>query len=332
MNYFVGIDGGGSHTRAVVTDESLRVCGRGEGAPGNHYRVGAAAAARNCIAAAQAAIEDAGRIVPGLEDSAIAMWGLGLAGLRRAADVAVMRAELMAPMAGNPFVLDTDVAAAHSGAFAGGPGIVLIAGTGAIALGIDGEGEQFFVDGLGTLLGDEGSGYWIGLEALRAVCRAADGRAPRTTLLAPVLDALNVADLDALVRYVYSPECTPSTVARLARIVIDAATAGGHVAIDIRDRAVMRLVASVAAVARQYLQAAQARAIQQAPTPCDLSIALCGGLFEDDFFRASVGYQIGERMIELKRDFLPLGTWRVVKPQHDAAIGAALLARRFVEN
>jgi len=51
-------------------------------------------------------------------------------------------------------------------------------------------------------------------------------------------------------------------------------------------------------------------------------------LFEDDFFKASVGYAVGERMVDLKRDFLPIGSWRIVKPQFDAAVGAALLAQK----
>ncbi|HVF85459.1 MAG TPA: hypothetical protein VM821_05735, partial [Abditibacteriaceae bacterium] len=56
--------------------------------------------------------------------------------------------------------------------------------------------------------------------------------------------------------------------------------------------------------------------------------ALRGGLFEDDHFRGQVGYQIGEQLVELKRDYWPLSHWRVVRPQYEAAVGAALLAQK----
>jgi hypothetical protein len=66
------------------------------------------------------------------------------------------------------------------------------------------------------------------------------------------------------------------------------------------------------------------------PEPLELLISLRGGLFDDDTFRASVGFQAGERIVELKRDYLPLASWRVVRPQHDAATGAALMAQKIV--
>ena len=67
----------------------------------------------------------------------------------------------------------------------------------------------------------------------------------------------------------------------------------------------------------------------QTPNLQELPVALRGGLFEDDDFRARVGFAIGEKMVEMKRDFLPLGAWKVVRPQFDAAIGAALLAQKL---
>ena len=59
-------------------------------------------------------------------------------------------------------------------------------------------------------------------------------------------------------------------------------------------------------------------------------VSLRGGLFEDDFMRATLGFAATEAMVELKRDYLPIGSWRVVKPQHDAAVGAAILGQLLV--
>ena len=178
MRYFLGIDGGGSVTRAALIDGKREVMGRGAAGASNHYAVGPALATQNCAAAAQAAIDDARRLHPGFDPVEIAAWGFGLAGVRRANDHDLMNG-FLSEMCPRPFSLDTDVVAAHAGAFAGQPGIVLSAGTGAICFGADELGEKYYADGWGPLLGDEGSGYWIGLESLRAVCRSLDGRGPQ---------------------------------------------------------------------------------------------------------------------------------------------------------
>lgn len=332
MKYFIGIDGGGTHTRAVVLNEMLQIVGQGESGPSNHYVAGQEAAAINCLNAAQIAISNAARTEPGLRIDHIASWGFGLAGVRRQNDALRMRGELQSIMSGVPFVLDHDAAAAHTGAFAGGPGIVLSGGTGAICFGIDEFGERFFADGWGPVLGDEGGGYWIGQEALKAVCRAADGRGPRTRLTSPILSELNCKDPDELVRLVYSEGFPREKVAALARIVLLTAASGGTVAATIRERAVAHLGNSVVAVTRQMLTRSRERTGYNAPVPQEISIVLLGGLFEDDFLRASVGYSIGERLVDLKRDYWPISSWRIAKPKFEAAVGASILARKALES
>lgn len=330
MKFFVGVDGGGSGTRAVVLDDTLQVVGHGEAGPSNHYIAGPDVAARNCRLAAESAIADGQRIAPDLSQDNITSWGFGLAGVRRSTDATKMETSLRSVTRGRPFYLDTDVAAAHSGAFAGGPGVVLSGGTGAIAYGADEHGERYYSDGWGPLMGDEGSGYWMGLEALRAVCRAYDSRAPRTRLTSLVLDALDVTNMEQLVPLVHAPQTTREMIASLSRHIFSAAESGDAVALDIRQRAILHLANTTAAVARQMLQRRRERAGVFTPEPLELLIALRGGLFDDDTFRASIGFQAGERIVEMKRDFLPLSGWRVIRPQHDAATGAALLAMKIV--
>jgi N-acetylglucosamine kinase-like BadF-type ATPase len=210
------------------------------------------------------------------------------------------------------------------------PGLVLIAGTGSICLGIDEAGERFYGDGWGPILGDEGSAYWMGQEALRIICRAHDGRTHRTSLAAPVLNHLGVGDMDELVPLIHSGEMTPDRLASLSRVVLDAAQNGVSTAVDIRERAVGHLGLTAAAVAHALLSRSRDRAGMNAPEPIELLVALHGGLFEDDHFRASVGYSIGQHMVEMKRDFLPLSGWKVVKPQYDAAFGAAMMAQKHI--
>lgn len=324
MRYFLGIDGGGTKTSAVVLDDTLQVLGRGVSGASNHYAVGADTAVRNCAEAAKMALSDAARINSQVTQNSIEGWGLGLAGVRRESDAFLMRGRLNNLCRGCPWILETDAVAAHFGAFNGGVGIVQIAGTGAICLGVDEKGERFYADGWGALLGDEGSGYWIGQQALRAACRSADGRAPRSQLTGAVLGALGVADCNDLVHFLHAEKNARDSIASLARLVFDAAMGGVPEAIEIREEATMLLSRSIAATARRMLMRHQERSIGTAKS-LDFSLSLLGGLFEDDFFKASLGFQIGERFVEMKQEFLPVDGWRILKPQFAAASGAALL-------
>jgi N-acetylglucosamine kinase len=327
MQFFIGVDGGGSATSAAVISDTLEVIGRGQAGASNHYVMGAEVAAQNCRVAAEQALADARRFEPNLSSADIAAWGFGLAGVRREHDAFLMRGHLGQFVGRAPWTLDTDAVAAQIGAFGGGAGIVLSAGTGAICLGVNDDGERFYADGWGPVLGDEGGGYWIGQEALRATCRAGDGRVAKSSLSSAVLTTLNLADCNELVQWTYDPSTSREQIAQLSQLVFDIAAAGGQAAIEIRERAIAHLSLTTAAVARAMLLRVQEKAIGAA-SPLDIPVALRGGLFRDDFFKASVGYAVGERMVDLKRDFLPIGAWRIVKPQFDAAVGAALMAQK----
>src|SRR5204863_821295 len=99
------------------------------------------------------------------------------------------------------------------------PGIVVIAGTGSIVYGRSAAGEAARAGGWGHMIGDEGSGYWIGREALAAVMRAADGRGPSTALTAEILRHFGVADVSHLPRIVYDREAPRMSVAALGPLV-----------------------------------------------------------------------------------------------------------------
>ena len=318
--YFLGIDGGGSATRAVIITPAREVCGRGLAGPSSHYAVGPGLAAQNCLSAAAGAIADAKRLNPEFRSDQILAYGFGLAGVKRESDQNLMRG-FLGEVVSKPFILETDVVAAHAGAFAGNPGIVVSAGTGAVVFGADEWGERFYADGWGPILGDEGGGYWMGVEALRAVCRSLDGRAAPTRLTSPALETMGVSDGDELVKFVYSQACTRDKIAALARVVFSLADEGVPEASEIRAKAATHIARGVKSVAKSLLQSRRDLALRLGETqvpPLEMLIALRGGLFEDDF------------MVELKREFFPIISWKVVKPQYEAAVGAAILAQLIV--
>jgi glucosamine kinase len=321
-DYFLGIDGGGSKTRAVVVNADYEVLGRAEAGAANPFAVGAQTSARNCSMAARGAIANARENDPSFNPYNVRSWGFGLAGVRREKDAARVR-DALREVCNVPFALETDVVAAHAGAFAGATGIVVSGGTGAITFGADEFGARIYADGWGPILGDEGGGYWVGVEALKATCRSLDGRANPTLLAPAVMEFLEVRDSEELVQMIYAPDVTRDKIASIARVVSRCAEEGVPEAVEIRARGAQALARGVRCVGKALLQSRQ----EINASPVEMLIALRGGLFEDDFLRATVGFSATEAMVELKRDFLPISGWRVVKAQHDAAVGAAILGQ-----
>jgi N-acetylglucosamine kinase-like BadF-type ATPase len=129
------------------------------------------------------------------------------------------------------------------------PGIVIIAGTGSIVYGHNAGGEAARAGGWGHMIGDEGSGYWIGREALAAVMRASDGRGPATRLTSEILAHLHLNDESRLPRIVYDRESPRMTVAALGPIVQEVAAQGDAVATRILERAAEELVLAAQSVA-----------------------------------------------------------------------------------
>jgi N-acetylmuramic acid 6-phosphate etherase len=131
------------------------------------------------VPAAQAAILGVARGLGPFDDVIV-----GAAGAEAAPDAArALGNALLASLRVERVAVTSDAVTAHAGALDGRPGVVLIAGTGVVALAIDAAGASRKADGWGLRLGDEGGGAWIGAAGLRAALRAHDGRGPATALL-----------------------------------------------------------------------------------------------------------------------------------------------------
>ncbi|GAA4566270.1 N-acetylglucosamine kinase [Planotetraspora kaengkrachanensis] len=247
---FVGVDGGGTSTRCVVAAETGEVAGRGRSGGANV--LSAPDPAASLLAALTAALE-------GLDRSQVAGGVFGLAGIARA-EAPAAQAWRAAGLPGLPVVVP-DVLVAFCGATPEPDGTVLVAGTGAMAARIKGRAVVRRADGLGWLLGDEGSGVWIGRNALTRALTALDGRTPPTLLVDLVAAAvlghgapahgpgpelspeasreLTVRLIDVVYERVASKGA--AWLGTLAPVVDDAARKGDPVAGDILDEAAHRL-------------------------------------------------------------------------------------------
>jgi N-acetylglucosamine kinase-like BadF-type ATPase len=159
---------------------------------------------------------------------------------------------------GAPVVVVNDALIALEAGAPGAAGIVVISGTGSIAYGRDGQGRAARSGGWGHMIGDEGSGYWIGKEALAAVVRDVDGRGPQTRLTRDVLAHFGVHDAAGLVQIVYDRDMPRRQVAALGPVVQEARNGGDPVAVRILDRAADELVLTVRSVVARLELGAEA--------------------------------------------------------------------------
>jgi glucosamine kinase len=167
-----------------------------------------------------------------------ALWA-GIAGAGREAVRAELEASLARAGLADRVGVGTDVEAAFEDAFGTGPGILLLSGTGSIAYARAPRGNQGRVGGWGSLLGDEGSGYAIGVEAMKRIARSVDGRAPGTVLRERILGSLGLADPEELITW--SSTASRAAIAGLVPEVQAAAAAGDAVAGEILVKAVDEL-------------------------------------------------------------------------------------------
>jgi N-acetylglucosamine kinase-like BadF-type ATPase len=218
-----------------------------------------AVAARAMAAVVRAAVLQADLGLP-----AEALWA-GLAGAGRVEAREGVEAALAALGLAHEVRVGMDVQGAHRDAFGTGPGFVLVVGTGSMGWGRDPEGREVRVGGWGSFLGEEGAGYWMGMEALRAVARAADGREPPTLLVPTILEALHLPDPHSLIRWV--GEASKGEVGALAPLVLEAASQGDPSARDLIERGLEALGRYLDVLARAW-----------APWGGSFPVALSGGM------------------------------------------------------
>jgi N-acetylglucosamine kinase-like BadF-type ATPase len=236
----LGIDVGGTKTVCLLADEDAQVVaqGREEGA--------------NLQGAGELALE---KVLHSVMERTLAGTGmlpssicLGIAGVDRAADEAIVRS-IMARIGYKARILVVnDALIALQAGISDAPGIVIVSGTGSIAYGRNADGEASRAGGWGYVLGDEGSGYWIGRLALRAVVRHADGRGRVTSLTPRLLGHFGVQKAAELIHKVYHEELSPRSIAAAAKYVQHARDDGDAIAAGILSRAADELITAATAV------------------------------------------------------------------------------------
>jgi len=302
MRTFVGIDSGGTNTRCWVADEE-RVLGRATCGTVKIMTVGEEVATERLQQLVRDAAADGGVDLAQVTRTCIGVAGISSGEVKRWSE-----ATLRAVVGGEVLVVgDEDIAL--DAAFQGGPGVFLIAGTGAIMNGRCRDGRKFGAGGFGPVLGDEGSGGWIGIEGVRAGLRAIDRGEP-TLLIDAVMKFWKMESRGALIAMGNDRSRAP--FAELTGVVAECAANGDAAAAEVLRRAGVFLADDVLLVVKKMQDA---------------------GCVEDDYLRlAYTGSAVGkialvrEAMVERLHEVVP--AMQVATEEVNAVEGALWLARQ----
>lgn len=296
MRYYAGIDGGQSSTVAVVGDERGSVLGRGVGGPADEVgqdssstrlRDALSGALRAALAAAGLAEQtQLARVVAGISGYEGRVYGKPPA------------------LPAQSLTLMHDAPIAHAGAFAGGPGVVVIAGSGSVAYGTNERGAVVQAGGWGYLFGDEGSAFWLAREAIARAMRGEDAGEP-DELAMLALQHLQQSSLRSLARAFYGGEIDRAELAKFAPLVLHRAECGDEGAAQLLEGAAAALVRLAMLVVTRLGMSEGA------------DVAFCGGLLQSRALRDAVARSM--------HDLLPSA--RHVEPLEEPALGALRLAR-----
>lgn len=300
MKLFLGVDGGQSGTAAVIGDENGRVLGTGEAGPCNHAAAGEGRAkleraVRESVAAACA---EAG-LAPDRVEFAAACFGMS-------GGPDDKREILQNILKTRRLIVTDDAVIALAGATANGEGIITIAGTGSIAFGRNGQGRIARAGGWGHIFGDEGSGFDLARQALRAALRMEEGWGEQTRLRELLLEGTGSQTANQMLHRFYSDEWPRSRVARLAPLVDRAATEGDPIAMQIITGAAQQLATYAASVRGQLWQPG-----------AEIELAYIGGVFESrlllEHFRTMVEMTDGVRCVAPRRSPAEGALWEAIR-------------------
>ena len=246
--FLLAVEGGGSKTTALLTDLEGKGVGRGFGPGSNPHAVGVDAARKALAMAIDGALINAtGKLPAGStwRETGVAMACFGLAGIDGPEDEAQLTAWVNEQALAERFLVVNDSELVVAAGTPEGWGVALISGAGSVCLARSPQGRTVRVGGWGHLLGDEGSGYRLALDALRVATQTVDGRADGQALLRAILKHWSLTDANALIQYVHAPGMTPADLAGLAPAILSLSANGDATAKALVEQSVRDLARQV---------------------------------------------------------------------------------------
>ncbi|MDY0303219.1 MAG: BadF/BadG/BcrA/BcrD ATPase family protein [Sphaerochaeta sp.] len=294
MKVYVGIDGGGTKSRIAVMDAGGNILVRKDGDCTNQYSIGFEAAVRHIRELMEESVNF----------SSIAGFCLASAGLGRRAEASRFSHALGFSF---PTYFCSDVEALLVGGSQSEEGICLICGTGSVAMGRDAKGRRCRSGGFGWRLGDEGSAWWQGQQAIGRSMRSEEGRDLPTEMSAPIRCRLGVERSEDLITLCNSDTVDKATIAALSPLVTEYARSGDPLAISIVNDSVQELTGLVDSI------------VKRLPSIEGRNVVCAGGVLEHD-----------EHFVSLLQKAWK-GTYQIIEPKGTALDGALILAKHSSE-
>jgi len=295
MNYLLGVDGGGSKTTVHIADIGGRVISQGFSGSSSYKSVGIDRAIENL----NTAVFDAAGSLKTSEAIYFISSCFGFAGNDAGEDSKTYRKivfnkELGGYLDPKRTIICNDTRIGLESGSENKNKIILIAGTGSNCFGINEDGKEAGASGWDFILADEGSGYEVGLKALKAVMRAYDGRGEKTLLSKTILKELNLKEILDLTKWVYDGPFSKHKIGVLAKTVCKTAEMGDKVSIDILAEEAYEAAISVIAVADKL-----------GFKDKDFDLVLVGGLFKcEKYFKNILINRLRENFPKIT--FMPL--------------------------
>lgn len=281
MKYYLGIDGGGTKTTAIICDENAQLISRFVGESINYNSVGMETARKNLKATVDGVLPN---------DVKLNAAFIGMSAISERADDEFTKKLCEGIIDCDKITMDSDVYIGLEAMRCDGSAAMVISGTGSMAVGRLPDGEIIHTGGWGYILGDEGSGYAICIDALRAAICGYEGSAEKTLLTDAVKEYYQVNDMLELIDIFYDPPMPRSEIAKLAPIVFKCAENDGVADAIIRNHAQL-LANTVSALLSQL--------------PEGTPLGLWGGIFENyEKFRNLFSASVNERFPETEINVL----------------------------
>ena len=304
MKYFLGVDGGGTKTKAVIIDENSKLITEALGGPANYHNIGLDSTVANVTNTITQVLKNANQSLVSLT------WcTVGIAGCDSQKDFGRLLSAFTkngVSEISNRFTLVNDtVIGLYSGTVP--PGIVVICGTGSNVYGENDHGEKAAAGNWGQFLGDKGSGFMLGKNLFETVIAVYDGIITEETGLTQLLEKrLGVKSAPDISDWYSEAHPSVHEVSDFAPLVIAAAEEGDELAKQLVETTIAELGKALVAVVKR---------LKMEDEP--IRVVICGGLFQSKYFRTMFE---GHVTALVKRV-------RIIKPLVDAAVGAALMGK-----
>jgi N-acetylglucosamine kinase-like BadF-type ATPase len=306
MKYFIGIDGGGTKSKCLLTNHNLEIIYETIGGPSNFLMLGTDKVSETIL---ELILECANKNSIKLEDISGIVLGTTGGGRRNDAESleqAILNNAKNKNININFLRVESDARIALEGAFSGKPGSILIAGTGSIMFGKDRFGNIHRVGGFGRFLGDEGSGYRIGQRGLNAVAKEYDGRAEKTLISNYVLDEFSIKSPEELITEIYRNNFD---IASAAPLVIKAAENQDKIATEIIESEANEIILHI-------------NSMKQKLNEKILFVSFIGSLLTKDNFYS---YLVKEKVVQSFNEVV------IKEAENPPEFGAILMAKNLSE-